>query len=174
MRAFRTLMFAAMVLATTACASNAIKDQAASPAVEVPPTSATVAVSQPNVPPASAMPPYQDAASTTGIAAEAGDAAAAEDPNQAELDAEDIYAQKLVPDPWEGFNRSMFEQFARRFDFGPEPDSIAYLMRHGAKVSEMQVQMRERQAGESYFNAWKSIVYMARTCTSILFVQWFR
>ena len=47
-------------------------------------------------------------------------------------------------------------------------------MRHGAKVSEMQVQMRERQAGESYFNAWKSIVYMARTCTSILFVQWFR
>ena len=66
------------------------------------------------------------------------------------------------------------EQFARRFDFGPEPDSIAYLMRHGAKVSEMQAQMRERQAGESYFNAWKSIVYMARTCTSILFVQWFR
>lgn len=34
MRAFRTLMFAAMVLATTACASNAIKDQAASPAVD--------------------------------------------------------------------------------------------------------------------------------------------
>ena len=84
---------------------------------------------------------------------------------------------RTIKDPTSGmrlFNRSMFEQFARRFDFGPEPDSIAYLMRHGAKVSEMQVQMRERQAGESYFNAWKSIVYMARTCTSILFVQWFR
>ena len=84
---------------------------------------------------------------------------------------------RTIKDPTSGmrlFNRSMFEEFARRFDFGPEPDSIAYLMRHGAKVSEMQVQMRERQAGESYFNAWKSIVYMARTCTSILFVQWFR
>ena len=121
MRAFRTLMFAAMVLATTACASNAIKDQAASPAVEMPSASATVAVSQPNVPPASAMPPYQDAASTTGIAAEAGDAAAAEDPNQAELDAEDIYAQKLVPDPWEGFNRKMhgFNNAADKFVLRP-------------------------------------------------------
>lgn len=47
-------------------------------------------------------------------------------------------------------------------------------MRKGAKVSEVQVQMRERQAVESYFNAWKSISYMARTCMSILFVQWFR
>jgi len=119
MRAFRTLMFAAMVLATTACASNAIKDQAASPAVEMPPASATVAVSQPNVPPASAMPPYQDAAIATEIAAEAGDAAAA--PNQAELDAEDIYAQKLVPDPWEGFNRKMhgFNNAADKFVLRP-------------------------------------------------------
>lgn len=121
MRAFRTLMFAAMVLATTACASNAIKDQAASPAVEMPPVSATVAVSQPSVPPALAMPPYQDAASTTGTATEAGDAAAAKDPNQAELDAEDIYAQKLVPDPWEGFNRKMhgFNNAADKFVLRP-------------------------------------------------------
>ena len=109
MRAFRTLMFAAMVLATTACASNAIKDQAASPAVEMPSASATVAVSQPNVPPA------------PGTTVEAGDAAAAEDPNQAELDAEDIYAQKLVPDPWEGFNRKMhgFNNAADKFVLRP-------------------------------------------------------
>lgn len=107
MRAFRTLMFAAMVEATTACADNAIKGQAASPAVETPSTSATVAISQPNVPPAPVMPPYKDAASTTGTAAEASDAAATEDPNQAELNAADIYSQKLVPDPWEGFDRKM-------------------------------------------------------------------
>ena len=109
MRAFRTLMFAAMVLATTACASNAIKDQAASPAVEMPPASATVAVSQPNVPPA------------PGTTVEAGDAAAAQMPNQAELDAEDIYAQKLVPDPWEGFNRKMhgFNNAADKFVLRP-------------------------------------------------------
>ena len=109
MRAFRTLMFAAMVLATTACASNAIKDQAASPAVEMPPASATVAVSQHNVPPA------------PGTTVEAGDAAAAQMPNQAELDAEDIYAQKLVPDPWEGFNRKMhgFNNAADKFVLRP-------------------------------------------------------
>ncbi|NMG04976.1 MlaA family lipoprotein [Azoarcus taiwanensis] len=109
MRAFRTLMFAAMVLATTACASNAIKDQAASPAVEMPPATATVAASQPNVPPA------------TGTTVEAGDAAAAQMPNQAELDAEDFHAQKLVPDPWEGFNRKMhgFNNAADKFVLRP-------------------------------------------------------
>lgn len=84
---------------------------------------------------------------------------------------------QAIADPTSGmrlFNRAMVEQFARRFDFGPEPDSVAYLMRHGAKVREVQVEMRERQAGESYLNFAKSISYMARTCTSILFVQWFR
>lgn len=84
---------------------------------------------------------------------------------------------QAIADPTSGmrlFNRAMMEQFARRFDFGPEPDSVAYLMRHGAKVREVQVEMRERQAGESYLNFAKSISYMARTCTSILFVQWFR
>lgn len=84
---------------------------------------------------------------------------------------------QTVTDPTSGmrlYDRSMTEEFAKRFDFGPEPDSIAYLMRHGAKVSEVQVQMRERQAGESYLNFAKSISYMARTCTSILLAQWFR
>lgn len=84
---------------------------------------------------------------------------------------------KRVDDPTSGmrlYDRSMMEEFARRFDFGPEPDSLAYLMRHGARVSEVQVKMRERQAGESYLDFGRSVSYMARTCTSILFVQWFR
>ena len=84
---------------------------------------------------------------------------------------------KTIADPTSGmrlYNRSMMKEFASRFDFGPEPDSIAYLLRQGAKVSEVQVEMRERQAGESYLNFAKSISYMARTFTSILLVQWFR
>ena len=84
---------------------------------------------------------------------------------------------KRVDDPTSGmrlYDRSMMEEFARRFDFGPEPDSLAYLMRRGARVSEVQVKVRERQAGESYLDFGRSISYMARTCTSILFVQWFR
>lgn len=82
-----------------------------------------------------------------------------------------------ITDPTSGmrlYSRRAMEEFSRRSDFGPEPDSIAYLIRHGMSVREVQVEMREREAGESYLNLWRSISYMARTCTSILLVQWFR
>lgn len=88
-----------------------------------------------------------------------------------------ITTGQRVADPTSGmrlYDRSMMEEFARRFDFGPEPDSVAYLMRRGAHVREVQVEMREREAGESYLDLRRSISYMARACTSILLVQWFR
>ncbi len=82
-----------------------------------------------------------------------------------------------ISDPTSGmrlYNRRALEEFATRYDFGPEPDSLALLMRRGFKVTEAPVKMRERVAGESYLSAGKSIIYMLRTCVSILFVQWFR
>ena len=82
-----------------------------------------------------------------------------------------------ITDPTSGmrlFNRKAMGYFARMNDFGPEPDSLTYLMRHGLTVSEVQVHMRERAAGESYLNLSRSIEYMLRTCISILFIQWFR
>ena len=84
---------------------------------------------------------------------------------------------KRVADPTSGmrmFNRKMIERFANDDSLNPEPESISYLMKKGAKVCEVQVEMRERQAGESYLNIPNSIAYMARACISILFVQWFR
>ena len=84
---------------------------------------------------------------------------------------------KRVADPTSGmrmFNRKMIERFSNDDSLNPEPESISYLMKKGAKVREVQVEMRERQAGESYLNIPKSIAYMARACISILFVQWFR
>lgn len=84
---------------------------------------------------------------------------------------------KRVADPTSGmrmFNRKMIERFANDDSLNPEPESISYLMKKGAKVREVQVEMRERQAGESYLNIPKSIAYMARAGISILFVQWFR
>ena len=84
---------------------------------------------------------------------------------------------KRVADPTSGmrmFNRKMIERFANDDSLNPEPESISYLMKKGAKVCEVQVEMRERQTGESYLNIPKSIAYMARACISILFVQWFR
>lgn len=82
-----------------------------------------------------------------------------------------------VNDPTSGmrlYGRAMIERFSSMGDFGPEPDSLAYLLRHGAKVCEIQVQMRDRTSGESYLDFSRSIEYMLRTCVSILFIQWFR
>lgn len=82
-----------------------------------------------------------------------------------------------IEDPTSGmrlFNREMIRAFARNYDFSPEPDTVALVIRNGGKVSEVQVEMRDRQAGESYLNFTKSVSYMLRVCLSILFIQWFR
>ena len=84
---------------------------------------------------------------------------------------------KKINDPTSGmrlYGKDLIERFSTESDFGPEPDTIAYLMRHGSKVAEVQVSMRDRTAGESYLSFTKSIKYMLRTCISILFIQWFR
>ncbi len=82
-----------------------------------------------------------------------------------------------IKDPTSGMrllNRPMIREFAQNLNYGPEPDTIAYLIRTGAKVEEVQVQMMDRIAGESYFNLRRSIEYMTRMCISILFFQWVR
>lgn len=84
---------------------------------------------------------------------------------------------KRIQDPTSGmrlFDKTLIPLFANELDFGPEPDTISLLMRWGYKVEEVQVEMRERTAGESYLNFTKSVNYMLRTSISILFVQWFR
>ena len=72
------------------------------------------------------------------------------------------------------FNRSMIRILSKSTDCGPEPDTIAYLMRCGAHVGEVQVKMNERIAGESYLTLSRSLKYMTRMCMSIFFFQWFR
>ncbi len=84
--------------------------------------------------------------------------------------------QKIV-DPTSGmrmFDRGMISRFAKANHFAPEPDTIAFAMRTGAKVLEMPVVMRERFAGSSYLTATKSISYMLRMGLSILLFQWVR
>lgn len=84
---------------------------------------------------------------------------------------------KRIEDPTSGmrlFNRGMIRRFALSYDYSPEPDTIALCIRSGDKVTEMQVEMRDRIAGESYLNFTKSVAYMLRVCISIMFVQWFR
>lgn len=84
---------------------------------------------------------------------------------------------KRVQDPTSGmrlFDSSVIPLFANELDFGPEPDTLSFLMRNGYEVEEVQVEMRERMAGESYLNFTKSVSYMLRISISILLVQWFR
>ena len=88
-----------------------------------------------------------------------------------------ITTGKKIKDPTSGmrlFNRKMICKLANTMNYGPEPDTVAYLIRCGAKVKEVQVQMQERIAGESYLNPVRSIQYMAHMVVSILIIQWFR
>ena len=72
------------------------------------------------------------------------------------------------------FSEKMIREFAQNLNYGPEPDTVSYLLKNGAKVSEVPVRMEERQAGESYLNLANSGKYMIKMLTSILFVQNFR
>lgn len=85
---------------------------------------------------------------------------------------------KDIIDPTSGmraFNKRMIAYMANGLNYGPEPDTVSYLIkRAGAKVVEVPVEMQERQAGESYLKPWSSAMYMMRMAISILFLQFFR
>ena len=82
-----------------------------------------------------------------------------------------------VCDPTSGmriYNRRVIKAYATEMNFNPEPDTISYLIKCGAKVKEVQVEMLEREAGESYLNWKNSIKYMVKVCFSIVVIQMFR
>lgn len=82
---------------------------------------------------------------------------------------------ETIKDPTSGmraFNGRMVEQMAKGLNFGPEPDTVSYLIKRAdAKVVEVPVEMAERTAGESYLNLGNSAKYMLRMTVSILFMQ---
>ena len=82
-----------------------------------------------------------------------------------------------VSDPTSGmrmFSRKMIKEFALNLNYGPEPDTISYLIKNGAQISEVPVHMEERMGGESYLNLVNSFKYMFKMLISILLVQNFR
>lgn len=88
-----------------------------------------------------------------------------------------ITTHKSLTDATSGmrlYNRKMIKLFSMNYNFYPEPDTIAYLIRCGARIDEYPVEMNERQNGESYLKPLKSIQYMFDVCVSILIMQWFR
>lgn len=88
-----------------------------------------------------------------------------------------ITTGQWLGDPTSGmrmYNRGMIRLFATQLNISPEPDTIAYLIQSGAKVSEVQVEMQERMAGESYLNPIRSAAYMLEQGISIILFQKFR
>lgn len=82
-----------------------------------------------------------------------------------------------ISDPTSGmrmFSRSMIREFAQNLNYGPEPDTMSYLIKNGARISEVPVKMEERQFGTSYLNLIGSVKYMSRMLISILLLQNFR
>ena len=82
-----------------------------------------------------------------------------------------------VKDPTSGMraiDQKLIKEFAFNMNYPPEPDTIAYQIKKGAVVKEIQVEMDERIEGESYLNLTNSIKYMSRMIISILFIQYFR
>ncbi len=82
-----------------------------------------------------------------------------------------------VTDPTCGmrmFNRSMIGEFALNLNYGPEPDTVSYLLKQGARVTEVPVRVLPRQNGESYLKPAVAAGYMVRMLLSILLIQNFR
>lgn len=83
-----------------------------------------------------------------------------------------------IKDPTSGmraYNARAIQLLATGPNLGPEPDTLAYLMRKkGLTISEVQVHMGERLSGESYLTASVSAAYMLRMGFSMLFFHHFR
>ena len=82
-----------------------------------------------------------------------------------------------IQDPTSGmrmFSRRMIEEFAKGLNYGPEPDTVSYLIKQGAKVAEVPVTMDERISGVSYLTPVNASKYMIKMLISMLLIQNFR
>ena len=86
-----------------------------------------------------------------------------------------IKTGKKFKDPTSGMRalgKKVIKKFAVSMNFYAEPDAVCYLLKHNYKVKEVQVDMKEREAGVSYFHSpIKSIIYMIGVILSILFMK---
>jgi glycosyltransferase involved in cell wall biosynthesis len=68
------------------------------------------------------------------------------------------------------YNRQGIELMAKYYpDDYPEPDAIILLKKHGLQITEVGVEMREREHGVSSISAIKSPYYMTKVIVSIFF-----
>jgi len=83
---------------------------------------------------------------------------------------------KKIIDPTSGmraYNKKCIEELVVNMNLPPEPDTLVYMIKNGMKIKEVQVEMDEREFGESYLKPLKSIEYMLNVVMSIIFIQSF-
>lgn len=81
---------------------------------------------------------------------------------------------KTIKDPTSGmraYNKKAIVRFVSNASLTPEPDTIVYMTKKGLTIKEVQVEMSEREFGESYLNPIKSMQYMINMFFSIIFIR---
>ena len=82
---------------------------------------------------------------------------------------------KYLTDPTSGmrlYSRNIIRILMENTKFAPEPNTVAYLIRMGADVHEVKVEMEERKSGKSYLTPINATKYMIKELLSILIFQW--
>lgn len=82
----------------------------------------------------------------------------------------------IIKDPTSGmraYNKETIENFVYNSGLSPEPDMIVYMLKKKKKIKEIQVEMKEREFGESYLKPLKAIKYMISMFCSIIFIRSF-
>lgn len=85
-----------------------------------------------------------------------------------------ITTGKKIKDPTSGmraYDKKTIEQFVKNASLTPEPDTLVYMLKKQMKIKEVQVEMKDREFGESYLNPIKSAQYMINMFFSILFIR---
>ena len=85
-----------------------------------------------------------------------------------------ITTGKKIKDPTSGmraYNAKAIEAFVKNASLTPEPDTLVYMLKKKMKIKEVQVEMKEREFGESYLKPLKSIEYMINMFFSIIFIR---
>ena len=89
-----------------------------------------------------------------------------------------LFTKKKIYDTTSGFracNRKVISKFAQFYPTEyPEPISNFELLKQGFKISEVPVEMNERQGGQSSINSWKNIYYMINVILSIIIISFRR
>lgn len=81
---------------------------------------------------------------------------------------------QTINDPTSGmraYDKNAIKEFVTNPSLTPEPDTMVYMIKKKMKVEEVQVEMKDREFGESYLNPIKSAEYMINMFFSIIFIR---